>query len=128
MKSKVKVKKSYRVKSRYDILLNKPGKIVRSSPNFINIVWAEDLNNEDIENLREQVQHALTDPNYSIISNYEIHWERIPVDRNSISRLVWANDIDAREAEELSNLVEAALTDPDFVIVTNYEVHWNEIK
>jgi hypothetical protein len=124
---KSKLKKGCRIKSRYDILLSKPGKIVRRPKSYINLVWADGLNNEDIENLREQIKCALSDPNFSIISNYEIHWERIPVDRSSVSRVVWAEHIDARGIEELRELVEKALEDPNFVIITNYEVHWDEI-
>lgn len=41
------------------------------------VVWAEDLNGDDIDNLREQVDLALVDPDYSIIANYEIHWEEM---------------------------------------------------
>lgn len=41
------------------------------------IVWAEDLNDSDVDNLREQVDMALVDPDYSIIANYEIHWEEM---------------------------------------------------
>jgi len=41
------------------------------------IVWAEQLNPEDVDNLREQVDLALVDPDYSIIANYEIHWEEM---------------------------------------------------
>lgn len=41
------------------------------------IVWAEDLSPEDVDNLREQVDMALVDPDYSIIANYEVHWEEM---------------------------------------------------
>jgi hypothetical protein len=41
------------------------------------IVWAEDLNPDDVDSLREQVDLALVDPDYSIIANYEIHWEEM---------------------------------------------------
>jgi hypothetical protein len=41
------------------------------------IVWAEDLNPDDVDNLREQVDMALVDPDFSIIANYEIHWEEM---------------------------------------------------
>jgi hypothetical protein len=41
------------------------------------IVWAEDLNPEQVDELREQVDLALVDPDYSIIANYEIHWEEM---------------------------------------------------
>jgi len=43
----------------------------------IRIVWAEDLSDMDIENLREQVDLALVDPDFSIIANYEVHWEEM---------------------------------------------------
>ena len=41
------------------------------------IVWAEDLNDDGVDNLREQVDMALVDPDFSIIANYEIHWEEM---------------------------------------------------
>ena len=41
------------------------------------VIWAEDLNPDDIDNLREQVDLALVDPDFSIIANYEIHWEEM---------------------------------------------------
>jgi hypothetical protein len=116
------------VKSRYDILLSKPGKIVQRPLPYVNVIWAEGLNNEDIENLREQIGYALADPNFSIICNYEIHWSRIPVSKDSISRIVWAEDIDTMEVEELREQVERALADPEYVIIANYEIHWKEIK
>jgi hypothetical protein len=43
----------------------------------IRVVWAEDLSDMDIENLREQVDMALVDPDFSIIANYEVHWEEM---------------------------------------------------
>lgn len=39
------------------------------------IVWAEGLSDADVEALREQVDLALVDPDYSIVTNYEVHWE-----------------------------------------------------
>lgn len=41
------------------------------------IVWAEDLSDGDVDNLREQVDLALVDPDYSIVANYEVHWEEM---------------------------------------------------
>jgi hypothetical protein len=41
------------------------------------VVWAEDLNQDDVDNLREQVDMALVDPDFSIIANYEVHWEEM---------------------------------------------------
>jgi len=41
------------------------------------IVWAEGLSDSDVEMLREQVDLALVDPDYSIVANYEVHWEEM---------------------------------------------------
>lgn len=41
------------------------------------IVWAEGLSDLDVERLREQVDLALVDPDYSIVTNYEVHWEEM---------------------------------------------------
>lgn len=41
------------------------------------IVWAEDISAADVDDLREQVDLALVDPDYSIITNYEVHWEEM---------------------------------------------------
>jgi len=62
------------------------------------IVWSEGLNPEDVDNLREQVDMALVDPDYSIIANYEIHWEEM----GSNGRLL---DIDAENESNLNRLL-----------------------
>lgn len=41
------------------------------------VVWAEDISESDVEELREQVDLSLVDPDYSIITNYEVHWEEM---------------------------------------------------
>lgn len=41
------------------------------------IVWAEGISEADIEQLREQIDMALVDPDYSIVANFEIHWEEM---------------------------------------------------
>lgn len=41
------------------------------------LVWGEDLSNEQLNELREQVDLSLVDPDYSIITNFEVHWEEM---------------------------------------------------
>lgn len=41
------------------------------------IVWAEGLSDVDVDQLREQVDLSLVDPDYSIVANYEVHWEEM---------------------------------------------------
>ena len=46
----------------------------------IRIVYGEGLNQGDIDSLREQVDNALQDPDYSIIANFEVRWEEMGAD------------------------------------------------
>lgn len=41
------------------------------------LVWGEGLSDPDVDDLREQVDLALVDPDFSIVTNYEVHWEEI---------------------------------------------------
>ena len=41
------------------------------------LVWAEELSDNDTDVLREQIDLALTDPDYSIVTNYEVHWQEM---------------------------------------------------
>jgi len=41
------------------------------------VVWGEGLSDIDTDDLREQVDLSLVDPDYSIVANYEVHWDEI---------------------------------------------------
>jgi len=41
------------------------------------LVYAEDMDANDTEQLREQVDLALADPDYSIITNFQVNWEEM---------------------------------------------------
>lgn len=43
----------------------------------IRLVWIEDGSSSDVDEVREQVDLALQDPDYSIITNFELHWEEM---------------------------------------------------
>ena len=47
----------------------------------IRLVYAEDMDAADVEALREQVDLALQDPDYSIIANFEVRWEEMGADQ-----------------------------------------------
>ena len=47
----------------------------------IRLVYAEDMDAADVEALREQVDLALQDPDYSIIDNFEVRWEEMGADQ-----------------------------------------------
>ena len=45
------------------------------------LVWAEDMSADQTEELREQVDLALQDPDYSIITNFQVNWEEHGADQ-----------------------------------------------
>jgi intein/homing endonuclease len=43
----------------------------------IRVIWAEGMSDNDTDVLREQVDLSLVDPDFSIVSNFEIHWDEM---------------------------------------------------
>lgn len=41
------------------------------------VIWAEKMSQVDVEDLRDQVDQALIDPDFSIVTNFEVHWDEI---------------------------------------------------
>jgi len=41
------------------------------------VVWAADMDVRDVEDLREQIDMSLADPDYSIITNFELNWQEM---------------------------------------------------
>lgn len=41
------------------------------------VIWVANASEQDIDDLRDQVDQALIDPDYSIISNVEVHWDEV---------------------------------------------------
>lgn len=46
----------------------------------IRLVYAEDMDANDVEELRDQVDMALQDPDYSIIANFQVSWDEMGAD------------------------------------------------
>lgn len=45
------------------------------------LIWGEDMNEAQTDELREQVDIALQDPDYSIITNFQVNWEEMGADQ-----------------------------------------------
>ena len=45
------------------------------------LVYGEDMNEEQTEALREQVDLVLQDPDYSIVTNFQVNWEEMGADQ-----------------------------------------------
>jgi hypothetical protein len=41
------------------------------------VVWADKMSEMDTEMLRDQVEQALQDPDFSMVTNFEVHWDEI---------------------------------------------------
>jgi len=41
------------------------------------VIWADKMSEIDVENVRAQIDQALIDPDFSIVVNYELHWDEI---------------------------------------------------
>jgi len=41
------------------------------------VVWADKMSEMDVEDLRNQVDQALIDPDFTIVTNFEVHWDEI---------------------------------------------------
>lgn len=50
----------------------------------VRLVYAEDMSESDTESLRDQIDLALQDPDYSIVTNFQVTWEEM----NSNGRLL----------------------------------------
>lgn len=41
------------------------------------VVWADKMSAVDVEDLRSQVDQALIDPDFTVVANFEVHWDEI---------------------------------------------------
>ena len=96
---------------------------------IINIVYAKELSKKELQTLRKHIDELRTNPDYSIITNYEICWESYEIDTHPDSRMiVWAEDLDDKGIEELRDMIDKSKTDPDYIVVTNYQVILEQVR
>jgi hypothetical protein len=41
------------------------------------VVWADKMSEPDVEAVRDQIDQALVDPDFTVITNFELHWDEI---------------------------------------------------
>lgn len=41
------------------------------------VVWGDKMSEVDVEALRDQVDQALVDPDFTVVTNFEVHWDEI---------------------------------------------------
>jgi hypothetical protein len=73
------------------------------------VIYAEDMNAEQTEDLREQVDLALQDPDFSIIANYQINWEEMGADQR-LPDWSWVYDFTDRQMYAGLGVTESLLS------------------
>jgi hypothetical protein len=59
------------------------------------LIWADAMGMADLNSVRDQVDNAFADPDYAIITNYELHWDLIGTSSGLMqleSEWSWIND------------------------------------
>lgn len=41
------------------------------------IVWADKMSMTDVDDIRDQIDQALIDPDFTVVTNFELHWDEI---------------------------------------------------
>ena len=75
----------------------------------IRVVWSENLSAPDLEALRDQVDMAVQDPDFSIVSNYQINWEEMGSEQRLLD-LTSENEMANRELYAGLGVTEGLLT------------------
>lgn len=73
------------------------------------LVYAEDMNAEQTEDLREQVDLALQDPDFSIITNFQVTWEEMGADQR-LPDWSWVFDMTDRQMYAGLGMTESLLS------------------
>lgn len=73
------------------------------------LVYGEDMNEEQTDALREQVDLALQDPDYSIVTNFQVNWEEMGADQR-LPDWSWVWDFTDRQMSAGLGVTETLLT------------------
>jgi hypothetical protein len=73
------------------------------------IIWADNMNSDQTEELREQVDLALMDPDYSVITNFQVNWEERGADQRLLN-LDGEYEVTNRELYAGTGMTEGLLT------------------
>ena len=86
------------------------------------LVWAEGLSEADTEELREQVDLALQDPDFSVVLNYEAHWDE-QSSRDRLLDLQGENESDERRLTIGLGMTESLLSGEALFSGDRFKLH-----
>ena len=75
----------------------------------VRVVYAEDMDAADTEELRDQIDMALMDPDYSVVANFQINWEELG-SNNRLLQLDTEYDLTNRQLYAGLGVTEALLS------------------
>lgn len=81
------------------------------------IYWNEYMDQEQIEELREQVKLCLNDPDYTMVTNFDVHV--VTVHPHSC---VCAENASPEQVERLQEELDRMRDDPDHIPVVNFSI------
>jgi len=100
-----------------------PKRANKQKVSVLNFVWGNISNEKkELGVLRTEVDKAMVDPSYSIVANYEVHWDEVKLNSKRKPRAFWSEDLTDEEVDDLRDQIHKALLDPNYAIVTNYPV------
>jgi hypothetical protein len=73
------------------------------------LVWGENLDENQLDDLRDQVDLALQDPDYSIVTNYQVNWEEMGADQR-VPDWSWIFDLTDRQLYSGLGVTESLLS------------------
>jgi len=73
------------------------------------LIYAEDMNDEQTEALREQVDLALQDPDFSVVTNFQVNWEEMGADQR-LPDWSWVYDLTDRQLYAGLGVTESLLS------------------
>ena len=82
---------------------------------FFRIYYAEDADDEAVEDLRDQIRLALGDPGYTVITNFSVRVVDVPG-----GAVATVEDGREEDIERLRKELEEKIEDPDHVIVVPF--------
>lgn len=100
-----------------------------SGKSILRTVWADVDDLRCLKQLRKNIKRSFEDPNYTIITNYAIHFKDVEVNVDpSYFLIAYGEEISSKDLEDLKKQIELALSDPNYIIITNYEVFISQYK
>jgi predicted phage-related endonuclease len=103
----------------------------RPSPKeqLLNLIWVEKISDVGKAVLRRQINDAIKDPEYAIVTNYGVVWQSIFINqKDSVINLVHGIGATKEDLVDLREQITAASRDTTFPVIVSYPVSWKYVE